>query len=260
MTAPVAFEALSVTLGRRAVLHGVTATLGPGVTAVCGANGSGKTTLLRAAMGLLKPSAGRALLSGEDASALAPAERARRAGYLPQERRVAWGVPAIRIAALGAPEQPLPVAEARGLAALEEVGLGGLADRGAFEMSGGERARVLLARLFATGAPTLVLDEPAAGLDPDAQLLVMDLLKVRAERGSTVVVTLHDLALAARYADRVLVLHGGQLVADGPPMQALSTQVLAQAFGLDGAWSETPCGPVLSARRLAQRPPEPTTV
>lgn len=243
------FEALSVELGGRRVLSGVSARLDAGLVAICGPNGAGKTTLLRAGLGLAKSASGRALLSGADVRSLSLAERARRAGYLPQERRVAWGVPSLRIAALGAAEASIADAEARGRAALAEVGLAGFEDRGVFDMSGGERARVLLARLFATGAPLLVLDEPAAGLDPEAQLVVLDLLRARAAAGAVVVVTLHDLGLAARYADRVVVLDRGAVAADAAPIEALAPPVLAKVFGLDGAWIETPRGPLLDARR-----------
>lgn len=250
-----AFHDLTVLLGERAVLSGVTARIAPGsFTVICGPNGAGKTTLLRAALGMLKPAAGQVLLGGSDPRALGPEARAARAGYLPQERRIAWGVSALRIAALGAVDASAAQAEARGRAALVQVGLAGLEDRGAFEMSGGERARVLLARLFATGAPILILDEPVAGLDPDAQLLALDLLRRRVAEGATVVATLHDLTLAARYADQALVLDHGRLVADGRPTEALSGAVLDASFGLAGEWIATPRGPVLAAARKATAP------
>ena len=117
-------------------------------------------------------------------------------------------------------------------------------------MSGGERARVLLARLLATRAPLLVADEPVAGLDPDAQLLTLDLLRSEAARGAGVVVTLHDLGLAARSCDRIVVVEVGKVVADAAPREALSTDVLRTVFRLDGALLETETGPVLAARRV----------
>jgi iron complex transport system ATP-binding protein len=241
---------LTVQLSGRQVLTGLTARIEKGgFTVICGPNGAGKTTLLRAALGLLKPTGGQVLLDGAEPLALPPHERARRAGYLPQERRVAWGVPAIRIAALGAATATPAQADERGRAALAAVGLAGLEERGAFEMSGGERARVLLARLFATGAPILMLDEPVAGLDPDAQLLVLDLLKAKVAEGATVIATLHDLTLAARYADQVLVLSDGRVVAEGAPMEALSESVLDSVFGLAGTWLASPQGPLLAAGR-----------
>lgn len=243
---------LTVELAGRPVLAGLTAKVAKGgFTVICGPNGAGKTTLLRAALGLVRPAGGQVLLDGADPRGLPPEERARRAGYLPQERRIAWGVPALRIAALGAAMASPADADERGRAALAAVGLGGLEDRGAFEMSGGERARVLLARLFATQAPILMLDEPVAGLDPDAQLLVLDLLRAKVAEGATVIATLHDLSLAARYADQVLVLNEGRLAADGAPMEALSERVLDSVFGLAGAWLPSPQGPLLAAGRRA---------
>lgn len=251
MTA-LAFHDLTVELGGHAALAGLSARVEKGgFTAVCGPNGAGKTTLLRAALGLVKATSGQVLIDGVETRSLSPADRAARVGYLSQERRIAWGIPALSLAALGAANASPAEAEARGREALAAVGLGGLEDRGAFEMSGGERARVLLARLFATRAPILLLDEPVAGLDPDALLLVLDLLKAKVAGGVTVVATLHDLSMAARFADRVLVLDRGRLVADGEPQAALSDAVLGQVFGLDGAWIATPHGPLLAARRHA---------
>ena len=116
-------------------------------------------------------------------------------------------------------------------------------------MSGGERARVLLARLLVTEAPLLIADEPAAGLDPDAQLRIMDILEARARGGSGVILTLHDLTLAARYCDRIAVLSAGRLLALGPPRQALAADVLLAAFALNGELIETGAGPVLAAKR-----------
>ncbi len=247
-----AFHDLTVELGGRPAVAGLTATIPTGgFTVVCGPNGAGKTTLLRAALGLIAPTAGQVLIDGLEPRSLSPADRAARIGYLSQERRIAWGMPALSIAALGAVTASAAEADLRGREALAAVGLERLQDRGSFEMSGGERARVLLARLFATQAPILLLDEPVAGLDPDAQLLVLDLLKAKAAQGLTVVATLHDLSLAARYADRLIVLAHGRLAVDGPPLEALTPTVLEQVFGLEGSWIETPFGPQLAARRRA---------
>lgn len=126
-----------------------------------------------------------------------------------------------------------------------------LAGRGVLDMSGGERARVLLARLLATRARLLVADEPAAGLDPEAQLLILDRLRQRASDGAAVIVTSHDLTLAARACDRLAVLHGGALKALAPPREALSPRLLAEVFALDGSLIETDAGLTLAARRLA---------
>ena len=236
--------------GQISVLTGASLSVRAGeVVGVVGPNGAGKTTLLRAALGLARLASGRAELAGRDVSSLDDATRAALAGYLPQERRVGWNLPAWRIASLGAALKPPALARTAALEALARVGLSPLAERGVLDLSGGERARVLLARLLATAAPLLVADEPAAGLDPDAQLLSLDLFREEAARGAAVVLTLHDLGLAARACDRLVVVGQGRVVADGPPRDALTPQVLREVFGLDGGLEETSAGLTLAARR-----------
>ncbi|HEY0435779.1 MAG TPA: ABC transporter ATP-binding protein, partial [Phenylobacterium sp.] len=208
-----------------------------------------KTTLLRAALGLARLERGRAELAGREVARLSDAERAAVVAYLPQERRVGWNLPAWRVASLGAFNAPPKEARAVAREALRRVGLLALEDRGVLDMSGGERSRALFARLLAARAPLLVADEPAAGLDPDAQLLAMELFREEAERGAGVVLTLHDLSLAARSCDRLVVLSEGRVIADGPPREALSPDTLSVAFKLDGAIAETDAGPVVAARR-----------
>ncbi|HZZ35523.1 MAG TPA: ABC transporter ATP-binding protein [Caulobacteraceae bacterium] len=250
MSAALELEGVSVRLGGRVVLDAVSLHVAAGeVLGVLGANGSGKTTLMRAALGLQRLAVGTARLGGEAVEGLSERQRAALAGYLPQERRVGWNLPAWRVAALGAVTRPPAQAHATALAALEEVGMTPLAERGVLDMSGGERARVLIARLLATGAPLLAADEPAAGLDPDAQLLVLERLRGRAGAGTAVMVSLHDLTLAARACDRLAVLAHGRLAALGRPREALSREVLRHAFGLDGEVVETPAGPVVAAKR-----------
>lgn len=246
----IALQAASARIGRVPVLDEVDLAVAPGeLVALCGPNGAGKTSALRAALGLLPLTAGAARLGGDPVAALSERVRAERAGWLPQARRIAWNLPAIEVAALGAPHDAPAAARDKAMAALTAVGAGHLAERGVADMSGGERARVLFARFLVTGAPALLADEPAAGLDPDAQLLVMDLLKARAAAGAAVLVSLHDLTLAARYADRAVVLKAGRVVASGPPAEALAPAMLRAGFGIDGRWLETPDGPLLSARR-----------
>ena len=131
-------------------------------------------------------------------------ERGERGVGVPQERRVGWNLAALRIVELGAPDLPEGQAQALAAACLDRVGLAGFEGRGVLDLSGGERARVLLARLLATRSPLLVADEPTAGLDPDAQFLALDLLAQETARGAVVVLTLHDLALAARVCARLV--------------------------------------------------------
>lgn len=241
-------EGAHAVLGGRPVLDGVGLGLRPGeLVAICGPNGAGKTSVLRALLGLLPLTAGQARLGGKPVQALSPRRRAEAAAYLPQERRIAWNMPAVEIAALGAPFLDSAAARTRALAALEEAGAAHLADRGAADMSGGERARVLLARLLAAETRCLLADEPGAGLDPAAQFWVMERLKARAAAGQGVLVSLHDLTLAARYADRVVVIAAGRVAAEGAPLDALSPEVLETIFGLKAYWSIAPdAAPLLS--------------
>ncbi len=254
MSALLELDGVVARMGAATVLNGVSLSVAVGeLVALCGPNGAGKSSAIRAALGLTTLQSGVAKLGGEDVRRLSERERGTRAAYLPQERHIAWNLPALEVAALGAPFLAGDAALQRARAALNEVGAGHLAERGVAEMSGGERARVLLARALVVQAPLLLADEPIAGLDPDAQLLVLERLRARADAGGAVLVSLHDLTLAARIADRVVVLDAGRVVADAAPVEALSPAVLRSAFHLDGVWVEADGGPLLAARRLSSR-------
>ena len=238
-------------LDGRTVLDGVSLALAAGeLVALCGPNGAGKSSVIRAALGLLPLADGDARLGGQSVHGLSPSARAERATYLPQERRIAWNMPAVEVAALGAPFLAGPDALDRARNALAEVGAGALAERGVAQMSGGERARVLLARALVAEAPALLADEPVAGLDPDAQQLVLERLKARTGQGCAVLVSLHDLTLAARFADRVVVIDRGRIVANGTPLNALGGGILHRTFGVRGGWIDGPNGPLLDAVRV----------
>lgn len=252
MSALLELDGVVARMGAATVLEGVSLSVAAGeLVALCGPNGAGKSSAIRAALGLTPLQGGTAKLGGEDVRRLSERERGARAAYLPQERHIAWNLPAIEVAALGAPFLSGAQALRRARAALDEVGAGHLAERGVAEISGGERARVLLARALVVQAPLLLADEPIAGLDPDAQLLVLERLRARADAGGGVLVSLHDLTLAARVADRVVVLNAGRVVADAAPVEALAPGVLRSVFRLDGAWVEAHDGPLLAARRLS---------
>ncbi|WP_397401203.1 ABC transporter ATP-binding protein [Phenylobacterium sp.] len=243
-------QGVTVIRGDRPVLDAASLTVAAGeMIGVVGTNGAGKTTLLRAALGLVPLKAGKVELAGRPLDRLSDAARARLAAYLPQERHVGWNMSALRIAALGAVDLAPQEAEQAAGAALLRVGLHDVRHRGVLDLSGGERACVLLARLLVTGAPLLLADEPIAGLDPDAQLLAMELLREETRRGAAVVLTLHDLSLAARFCDRLVVLHHGRIAADATPLGALSSEMLAAAFNLDGALEMIDGAPRLRVQR-----------
>ncbi|MDP2803494.1 MAG: ABC transporter ATP-binding protein [Phreatobacter sp.] len=249
-------ERVSVSLGGRPVLQDVTLAVEPrALLAVVGPNGAGKTSLLRAVAGLA-PFTGTMRLGGETLGGGTSPARARRIAYLPQRSELAWAL-SVRDAVMlgrlphGDPFSGATPQDVRAVAAaLDRLGLAGFAARPVTELSGGERARVMLARVLATEASLLLADEPTAALDPAHQLAVLGLLRQVAAEGRIVVAVLHDLALAARFADQVAVLHDGRLAAIGPPDAALSDGVLGAVFGLafahatvDGRRVPIPLGP-----------------
>lgn len=219
-------------LGDRVVLDAVDITVPKGkVTAVVGPNGAGKSTLLRACAALLVPQHGRITLDGRPLDAYTRAERARAIAYLPQERAVHWPLAARAVVALG--RLPHDDANAEAIArALAAMDIAHLADRPVSQLSGGERARVLVARALAQEAPLIIADEPTAGLDPAHALALFTLFQRLATEGRTIVVALHDLSLAARFADHIVLLANGRISATGPPGDVLTPQHLQPAFGV----------------------------
>lgn len=228
-------EAVSVTLGRRVVLENVSVRFVPGrVTVLLGANGAGKSTLLRTMAGLVPVRSGRVTLAGELVADLPPRERAAAIGYLPQDAVVHWNMRARDLVALGrmAHRTPIAVDDAAVECALALTDAAHLAGRPVNELSGGERARVLLARVLAGEPQWLLADEPLASLDPLHQLETLALLRAAAGRGMGVVVVLHDLTQAARVADDVVLLVGGRLRAAGAVTDVLTPDHLAAAYGI----------------------------
>ncbi len=206
--------------------------------ALLGPNGAGKTSLLRAALGLETPARGRATLDGADTATLSPRDRARILAYLPQMRSLAWpnrvrDVVALGRFAHGAALGRLAGADAAAVErALTACDLDAIADRRVDTLSGGELARVHCARAFAAEAPLLVADEPIAGLDPRHQFRILDLIKAFVAAGGGALVVLHDVGLAARYAQRLVWMADGRIVADGPPSETLTAQRLAEVYGV----------------------------
>lgn len=245
-------EHLSVRLGDKAVLDDVSAAFAPGlVTAVVGPNGAGKSTLLDCLAALRKPDAGQVTLDGRPIRDLPSRERARRIAYLPQNAEIAWAVDGRTFVGLGR----TPYVGAWGLTAEDRAavdramavaGVEAFADRVVSTLSGGERARVLIARALAGDPQWLLADEPLAGLDPGHVLDACDLFRRLADdEGRGIVVTLHDLDAAMRVADRVIVLAEGRVLADGAPVEALSPAVLKAAYGVEARTLAGTRGPVL---------------
>lgn len=227
MTRLVAHD-LHVALGRREVLRGLSLAFeGGSLVGLLGPNGAGKTTLIRSFAGLVAPQAGEVRLDGRPLHEIEPEVRARAVAYLPQERECRWPITVARVAALGRPRRPEAVAEA-----LAETDMTALADRPMDRLSGGERARALIARALAVEPQVLLADEPLAGLDPGHQLDLLGVLRRRADAGALVVVVAHDLTLVPRFADRLVVLAGGQVVADAAPAEALAAPATAAAYGI----------------------------
>lgn len=223
---------ISVERSGKRVLNAVDLDLAAGeFVGLIGPNGAGKTTLLRAAMGLAAHR-GRSSLA-----AMTPDARALHCAWAPQRREVAWPVPVIDLVSLG--RAPWNGRDPGGAVsqAMRRMGVADLAARPATELSGGEQARVLMARALAQDTPLLLADEPVAGLDPAAQIRLMRLFAELAASGRGVMAAVHDLGLAARYCSRLVLLSGGAVAADGPPATVLTDALIAQAFGIRGRLS-----------------------
>ncbi|MBU0643920.1 MAG: ABC transporter ATP-binding protein [Alphaproteobacteria bacterium] len=238
-------EGLAVSLGGRSVLQDVSLTVDKGeVVGLIGPNGAGKTTLMRAILGLV-PHQGRSSLAQ-----LSPRARGRAAAWMPQTREIAWPVSVETLVALGRTPHLAPgqraSAEDRAAVdrALERMGLQEFRHRIATALSGGEQARVLMARALAQDAPLLMADEPIAGLDPAHQISTMRTFASLAAEGQAVIVSLHDLGLGVRHCTRLIVLDHGRIVADGAPTSVLTPALLRDIFGISAWFETTPQGAV----------------
>ena len=232
-----ACENLGIHVGGRALLQDMNLAVRPGeLLGIVGTNGAGKTSLLRALVGLTRPTSGGVLLDGRALGSWPADARARRLAYLPQGHAVHWPLPGRELVALGRlPHGDAQRASGRraidqAMAATDTLAFGAAIVQ---TLSGGERARVLLARVLAGEPAVLLADEPLAALDPAHQLRMMALLQQQAGAGCAVAVVLHDLALAARFCTRLIVLHQGRLLADGAPAEVLDEPTLTRAFGIE---------------------------
>ncbi|SDK32775.1 iron complex transport system ATP-binding protein [Actinopolyspora mzabensis] len=231
---------LSLGYGERVVVDGLDLDVVDGtITGVIGPNGCGKSTLLRALGRLLRPKRGSVLLDGEPIHRMSTKEVARRLGLLPQSPVAPEGLCVADLVARGrhphqswyrqwSGEDESAVAEALAL-----TGIGDLADRSVDELSGGQRQRAWLSMALAQGTDLLLLDEPTTYLDLSHQVDVLELIgRLHTESGRTVVMVLHDLNLAARYADRLVAMSEGEIAAQGPPGEVLTERLLHEVFDL----------------------------
>jgi len=222
-----------------------------------GPNGAGKSTLIKTLGGFLKPSAGEVLLQDKPMTGWTLQKRARQIGYLPQSGQVHWPLTVERAVTLGrTPHQsPWQIASSQDSQAVQtalcETEIQSLAHRRVDTLAGGEKALVLLARVLA-GEPAIILaDEPVAGLDPNHQLQVMQLLVDRAKKGCAVLVVMHDLSLAARFCKKLLLLKKGQCLSQGTPEEVLTAENLRKGYSVEARLTHGPEGlEVLPWRRL----------
>ncbi len=236
---------LTVKRGECPVIEAASLTVDAGeCVGLIGPNGAGKTTLMRAALGLLPH-------EGQSSLAQLPApERARACAWMPQTRDIAWPMNVETLIALGRiPHLPKgarlrPEDRAAVDAALTHMGLEAFRTRTATQLSGGEQARVLIARALAQETPLLMADEPTAGLDPAGQIATMQVFADLAADGRAVVTSLHDLGLAARHCSRLVLLHQGRIVADGAPADVLTTENIGTVFGVTAHFQQTDQGTV----------------
>ena len=250
---PLLASNVAVMLGGRAVVRDVSLRLQPGkVTGLLGPNGAGKSTLMRALAGQLDH-AGTITLDGNPVRSMADAERARHIAWLPQAREASWALSVASLVALGR----LPWhgwRRSRGAAdqqvcdnAMQLMQVSGLAARPVTELSGGELARVLLARAIAQDTPVLLADEPAAGLDPAHQMSMMAVLRQLSGHGRSILVSLHDLSLAARWCDELVLMRDGGVAASGTPGDVMTAGILRDVYGINAEIGHDECGLVACA-------------
>lgn len=227
-------------IGDRRVLNGISISCKAGqFTAIAGSNGVGKTTLLKSLSGILKPKSGTIFLNKKPISHYSLRERARTLAYLSQQGTISWPLPVKDVVALGRiphgeiPEHLRQKGQKAVQDALQQVGLEGFEERIANALSGGERARVLLARALAVQSPILLADEPVAALDPLYQYMVLNILRHHAHQGCTIVAVLHDLNLILQFADQVILLKHGKVFSAGNPEVVFNKDNLAECFDVD---------------------------
>ena len=232
-------DKVSFGYGSRPVLREVSVGLKKGdILGLIGPNGAGKSTLVRTVLGLATPSSGRILLDGHDIRAMSPKTRARRIAYVPQSSPLSFPATVFETCLLGRTPHMGASPSRADLAVVEDMlkqlRLEDFAFRPMSELSGGERQRVMLARALAQGTDVLVLDEPTSALDIGNQLFTLRVVaEIARERGVTALVAIHDLSLAARFSDSLLLLHKGIVVGHGDWRSTLTGQTVRDVYGVD---------------------------
>lgn len=227
---------VSVSLGGAPILDGVSfAVPAQSFVALVGPNGAGKTTLLRTINGVLTPDSGSVVIDGNDIRSLSPRATARLVATVPQDTSISFEFSVRDVVAMGRTPHRSRFQRADDSdtveQALQRVRIAHLADRPVDSVSGGERQRVLLARALAQDAPAMVFDEPTASLDINHQVRTLELVRDLVTEGATALAAIHDLDLAARFCDSIVVLSDGRVLANGAPESVLTESVIKQAFG-----------------------------
>lgn len=231
---------ISFQLGQYRLLRDISTTALPGcITGLVGPNGAGKTTLLKILAGLRQPTDGIVKIGIDDLHKMPAIQRAKRIAYVPQSRVIHWPVNVRTLVAMGRMahrKSPGNLAEADQKIvedSMRKMQVGNLAERDSMSLSGGEQARVLLARALAQQTTILLADEPTSALDIRHQIKLMELLRELAQSGLTIVVSLHDLSQIARYCDHVVLLDQGEMIVEGVPSNTLTHKTIADVYGVD---------------------------
>lgn len=246
--------------GERKVIDNLSMHLTAGcLHVIVGPNGSGKSTLLDLMAGYRTPDTGAIQLDGQPISVFSPAERARHLAYMPQNEHAGFAYTVRETVMMGRHPHiprfspPSPEDRAKVDDALRAVDMTALADRPATDLSGGERQRTALARTLAQDAPLMLLDEPTASMDPRHALETMHLLRNLCQNGGSVLAVLHDLNLAAAFADGVTVLHRGRVATSGSVETALVPEIISEVFGVEAFVDDDP---FTGRPRIALRRPQ----
>ena len=231
--------------GECPVVNAVSLSVEPGqMIGILGANGAGKTTLLSLMAGLISPSAGQIEFSALPLHTMPLKDRARHISYLAQAMECSWPLTTEQVVMMGRIPHLSPFRKPEQCDydacnnAMHDTGCEAFRTRSVLELSGGERARVLLARALATRPQLLLADEPVSGLDPYHQHSILHMFSARAAEGMAVVTVLHDLLLASRYCSSVVILHKGELLAAGSPQEVLTPAIVKQVFGMELGYAE----------------------